>query len=448
METLLLSRIQFGVTIGFHFLFPPISIGLGWYLVVLEALALRRSAGGLPGRDMGGLVRQLQRIFAFTFAVGVASGIVMSFQFGANWASFARFVNDVFGQFLVAEVLFAFFAESALLGIYLFGRDRVPSWLHWLSILGLALAATVSGFWILAANSWMQTPAGYAMEGAKIRLADFSGVLFNPSMWARFMHTINATLIMGSFLVAGVCAYAVLKGKGGPGIKKVLYGTAIAGLVFCVSQVFFTGHLQAKEVGKNQPVKLATFEGAYETRSHAPLLIFGIPTPGKPPYVKDKVEIPNLLSWLFDFKGDYVIRGLADFPEDLYPPLVPVFASFHLMFYLGVLFCGIMGFAVLLRILGALERARWFLWILVAAIPVPLLCIELGWVVTEMGRQPWIVYGILRTADAVSPVVSGGEMVFSLAVFGSIYALLLITWGALLVRAVRGGPLEARGTQP
>jgi cytochrome d ubiquinol oxidase subunit I len=444
METLILSRIQFGITIGFHFLFPPISIGLAWFLVVLEALALRRPAGAGPGPEMGALVRQLQRIFAVTFAVGVASGVVMSFQFGTNWASFARFVNDVFGPFLVAEVLFAFFVESALLGIYLFARDRVPSWLHWLSILGVAIAATLSAFWILTANSWMQTPAGFVVEGGKVRLADFAKAVFNPSMWVRFMHTMDSTLITGSFLVAGVCAYAVLKGKGGMAVKRVLSGAVVAGLLFCVSEVFPFGHLQAIEVGERQPIKLASIEGLYETQSHAPLLVFGIPI-AEPPYVKDRVEIPNLLSWLFDFKGDYVVRGLKDFPKDQYPPLVAVFLSFHLMFYLGVLFCGIMGLAVLLLILGALERTRWFLRILVAAIPIPLLCIQLGWITTEVGRQPWIVYGILRTADAVSTVVTGREMVFSLVLFASVYALLLFVWGAIVVRTIRRGPVEAEG---
>ncbi len=443
----MLSRLQFGFTIGFHFLFPPISIGLAWYLVVLEALALRRTGGAGPDPELPALARQLQRIFAVTFAVGVASGIVMSFQFGTNWASFSRFVNDVFGPFLVAEVLFAFFVESAFLGIYLFAGDRAPPWLRWLSILGVALAATVSAFWILTANSWMQTPAGFAMEGGKVRLVDFARAVFNPSMWVRFLHTMDSTLIVGSFLVAGICAYAVLKGRGGKAVKRVLSGAVIAGLLFCVTQIFPFGHSQAIEVGERQPLKLASIEGLYETQSHAPLLIFGIPT-AEPPYVKARVEIPNLLSWLFDFKGDYVIRGLEDFPKDQYPPLGAVFVSFHLMFYLGVLFCGIMGLATLLMILGALERARWLLWILVAAIPLPLVCIQFGWITTEVGRQPWIVYGILRTADSVSAVVSRGELVFSLVLFAAVYALLGTIWGALVVRAIRRGPDDGGGRQP
>jgi len=434
MNVLLLARIQFGLTIGFHFLFPPISIGLAWWVVTLEALARRR-------RDPAweGLARYFGRLFTLTFGAGVATGVVMSFQFGTTWSGFVTVVSDIFGSFLVAEVFFSFFVESVFLGIWLFGRDRAPAWLHRLSMVVVAAAATFSGFWILAANSWMQTPAGYAIVDGQIRLVHFAAALFNPSTFEHVLHTINASLLTGSFLVAGSSAYLLLKGRPGAGIRQLLAAAVISCLVFAVVEAVPSGHLLTVEVGRRQPAKLATIEGVYETTDRAPFLLFGVPTPD-PPYVKNRVEIPGALSFLFEFDSDYTVTGLEDIPVDERPPFAVTFISFHLMVYLGILLIVIAGVAVLLLLLRRLHSARWMLRVLAAVIPLPLVCLQLGWITAEVGRQPWVVYGLLRTRDAVSPSVTGGELVFSLAAFGMVYLAVGVAYVVLMARTIRQGP--------
>jgi cytochrome d ubiquinol oxidase subunit I len=438
MNVLLLSRIQFGITIGFHFLFPSITIGLAWYLVALEAATWRRANEGLRP-----LTRLFGRIFAVTFVVGVVTGVVMSVQFGTNWAGFMRAVNDIFGTFLLAEVLFAFFLESVFFAIWYFGGARVPQWLRWLSILIVALGTTISGFWILAANSWMQTPAGFALVEGRLRLASFADALFSPSMLPRFFHTINASLVTASFLVVGTCAYAILKGAAVEKAKRVLAVALVAGAVFSVLAIFPTGHQQAVEVERNQPVKLAAMEGLDETQEGAPFTIFGIPM-NEAPYVKYRVAIPRMLSFLFDFKGVYEVEGLEAFTPAERPPIVPVFSAFHLMVLLGLAFVGVTCLGILFLIMRKLFEWRWMLWLLVIAIPFPLLCIQMGWITTEVGRQPWLVWKLVKTADAMSPSLSGAELVTSLALFSAAYLALGIAYVVLLVRAIRKGPAEQR----
>jgi cytochrome d ubiquinol oxidase subunit I len=434
MNALLLARIQFGLTIGFHFLFPPISIGLAWWVVALEAVARRPS-----GQGWDDLARFFGRLFALTFGAGVATGVVMSFQFGTAWSGFVRTVNDVFGGFLVAEVLSSFFVESVFLGIWLFGRDRAPAWLHRRSMVIVAAAATLSAFWILAANSWMQTPAGYAIVDGRIRLVSFAAALFNHSTFEHVLHTLNASLLTGSFLVAGSSAYLLLKGRAGPHVRRLLAAAVIAGFASAVIEVVPSGHLQAVEIGRRQPAKLATIEGVYETSDQVPFLLFGIPT-AEPPYVKNRIEIPGALSFLFEFTTHYVVTGLEDIPVDERPPRVVTFVSFHLMVYLGLLFIAVTALAVLLLLLKRLQGSRWMLRLLVIAIPLPLACLQLGWITTEVGRQPWIVYGLLRTRDAVSPSVTGRELRFSLIAFSLAYLAVGAAYVTLLARSIRRGP--------
>jgi cytochrome bd ubiquinol oxidase subunit I len=440
MSALLLARIQFGLTIGFHFLFPPISIGLAWWVVALEAAARRGRE-----REWEDLARFFGRLFALTFGAGVATGVVMSFQFGTAWSGFVRTVSDVFGGFLVAEVLTSFFVESVFLGIWLFGRERTPAWLHRLSMIIVAAAATLSGFWILAANSWMQTPAGYVVADGRIGLASFAAALFNPSLFEHVLHTLNASLLTGSFLVAGSSAYLLLKGRAGAKVRRLLAAAVIAGLASALIEVVPSGHLQAVEVGRRQPAKLATIEGVYETSGRVPFLLFGIPT-AEPPYVRNRIEIPGALSFLFEFDADYVVTGLKDIPVDERPPRVVTFVSFHLMVYLGVLFILVTGMAVLLLLLKRLHGCRWMLRLLVVAMPLPLACLELGWITAEVGRQPWIVYGLLRTRSAVSASVTGGELLFSLIAFSLAYLAVGAAYVTLFARGIRRGPgIDAAG---
>jgi cytochrome bd ubiquinol oxidase subunit I len=439
MDVLFLSRLQFGLTIGFHFLFPSISIGLVWYLVVLEAIAWRRGDG-----ETTALSRMVGRIFALTFIVGVATGIVMSFQFGTNWAGFARAVSDVFGTFLVSEVLFSFFLESSFLGLWMFGGKRVPPWVRWASILIVAIATTISGFWILTANSWLQTPTGFQMEAGRLRLTNFAAAVFNPSDWPRFKHTNNPSLVAGSFIVTGICAYALLRKKAGVKAKRLLAAALICGALFSIGAVYPTGHIQAVEVEEYQPVKLAAAEGLVTTQGNAPFTIFGIPQNGAP-YVTARVQIPGLLSFLFDFQGKYVVKGLSDFPKEQLPPVVPLFSAFHLMIWLGSAFVALTVLCLVFLAIGKLFQWRFMLWLLVVAIPFPLICIQLGWMTTEIGRQPWLVWQVMKTADALSPSVAGGELLTSLILFGLAYIGLGTAYVWLLVRSIRRGPVVAEG---
>jgi cytochrome d ubiquinol oxidase subunit I len=253
------------------------------------------------------------------------------------------------------------------------------------------------------------------------------------------LHTLNASLLTGSFLVAGSCAYLVLKGREGAETRRLLVVAVAAAFAFSVIEAVPSGHLAAVEVGQHQPAKLATIEGVYETTDHAPFLLFGVPI-ADPPYVKNRVEIPGLLSFLFEFDSDYTVIGLKDIPVDERPPRAVTFVSFHLMVYLGVLFIALNGLAVLLLLLKRLARSRWMLRLLVIAIPLPLVSLQLGWITAEVGRQPWIVYGLLRTRDAVSRSVTGGELIFSIAAYSIVYLAVGAAFATLLARSIRQGP--------
>ena len=438
MDAVLLARLQFALTIGFHFIFPSITIGLAWMLVALEGLAWRR-------RDpyYQQIATFFGRLFAITFAVGVATGIVMEFQFGTNWAHYSRFVGDIFGAPLAAEGVFAFFLESTFLGLYLFGRKRVSRGLHWFSILMVAFGATLSGFWILVANSWQQTPAGYVLRNGRAELTSFYEAVFNPSTVIRFLHTIDATLITGAFFVAGSSAWLLLKGRATEGARKALRLSLIAAAVFSMLELFPLGDHHAKQVARYQPAKLAAMEGLYgKGQTEAPLLVFGVPTLD-PPEIKMAVGLPGMLSWLaFGDRGAYV-KGLGDLPPDEVPQgmeLVLTFGAFHAMVGLGTLFIGLSCLGVLLIMLRRLERSRWFLWALTLSVPLPVLACQLGWITTEVGRQPWIVHGLLKTKDAASVTVTAGEILFSILLFGVIYALLGALWLWLMARRIKLGP--------
>jgi cytochrome d ubiquinol oxidase subunit I len=436
-DPVLLARLQFAVTIGFHFIFPPLSIGLAWLLVIIEGLAWRRrdEAWERLGRFFGGLL-------ALTFAVGVATGIVMEFQFGTNWATYSRFVGDVFGAPLAAEGVFAFFLESGFLGLYLFGRGRVSRGLHWFSILMVAVGATLSAFWILVANSWQQTPAGFHLVGGRAELTSFAEAVFNPSTWPRFFHTMVATLVSGAFLVMGVSAYLVLKGRAMELARRALALGAVAALGFSLLSLLPTGHLHARQVARTQPEKFAAIEGLYGSRDTAPLVLFAFPTT-RPPTLHARIEIPKLGSWLAFGDVDAPVRGLQDFPADEVPrgaELWLSFVAFHNMVLLGLLFIGLSLLTVLLLWRRRLWRARWLLWLLVLATPLPVAACQLGWITAEVGRQPWIVYRLLRTAEAASPSVSAGEILASLIGFGLIYLWLGTLWLYLMFRKIARGP--------
>ncbi len=435
MDAILLARLQFALTIGFHFLFPPISIGLGWMLVIVETMGWRRADDTYV--RMG---RFFAKLLALTFAVGVATGIVMEFQFGTNWARYSTFVGDIFGAPLAAEGVFAFFLESGFLGLYLFGRGRVSKGVHWFSALMVAIGATISAFWILVANSWQQTPAGFEVVGGRAVLTSFVDAVFNPSMGVRFFHTFVAALVAGAFFMAGVSAWQMLKGKGGDVAPKALRLSVLFGLLFSILAAFPTGHEHAKQVARDQPEKFAAIEGLYETQASAPLVVFGVQNGGTPPGLKAKIEIPSLLSWMAFGDVTATIKGIQEFPADEIPPLWLTFVSFHNMVLLGLLFMAVTGLGVLLLWRRRLDTARWYHWLVLVVSPLPLAACQFGWVAAEVGRQPWAVYKVLRTSQSVSVSVGAPEILFSILLFGTIYLLLGALYLFLLFREAGHGP--------
>ena len=437
MDVVLLSRIQFALTIGFHFLFPPITIGLAWLLVAIEWRGWR--SGDPAWVRMG---KFFGKLLALTFAVGVATGIVMEFQFGTNWAQYSKFVGDVFGAPLAAEGVLAFFLESGFLGLYLFGRHRVSKGAHWFSILMVAVGSTISAFWILVANSWQQTPAGYVLREGRAELLSFWAAVFNPSTLPRFFHTVDAALITGAFFVAGIAAYLLRRDRNDALARGAAKLAIVVGLVASVAEVFPFGHLHARQVAHTQPEKFAAIEGLYTSQSAAPVVLFAYPvTP--PPDLKAKLEIKGVLSWLAFGDMNTRIRGIEEFPPNDRPPLWLTFVSFHNMVVLGMYFIAAMAWGAWLVRRGTLWDSRRYLALLMISIPLPLAACQLGWMAAEVGRQPWIVYQLLRTSDAVSSGVPAGDVLFSIVLFSILYLLLGVLFVYLLVREIRHGPEPA-----
>jgi cytochrome bd ubiquinol oxidase subunit I len=436
MDAELLARLQFALTIGFHFLFPPLTIGLAWLIVIVEWMGWKRGdeeylkAGMFFGKILG-----------LTFAVGVATGIVMEFQFGTNWAEYSKYVGDIFGAPLAAEAIFSFFLESAFLGLYLFGREKVSKGVHWFSALMVATGSTISAFWIIVANSWQQTPAGFIVRNGRMELLNFWDAVFNPSTLPRYFHTMVGCLIAGAFLMAGISAYLLLKNNSTAVARKTLKVSLIFGLLASLAALFPTGDISAKQVARTQPEKFAAMEGLVKGENGASLLVFGIPS-DNPPKMAYRIGIPKVLSLMATGTMDGFVPGIEDLNKQGLetPPFLITFASFHIMVGLGTFFIGLMAFGVFLLYRKKLFENKWYLRALLWSIPLPLLACEVGWIVAEVGRQPWVVYHHLKTSDALSTNVSSGEILFSIIIFGFIYMLLGALYLFILSRKVKIGP--------
>jgi cytochrome d ubiquinol oxidase subunit I len=436
MDVELLSRIQFAVTIGFHYIYPPLSIGLGVALVIMEALWLK------TGEQVYlHMTKFWAKVFGLIFALGVATGIVMEFEFGTNWAAYSRFVGDVFGSALAAEGVFAFFLESGFLAILLFGWDRVKPGIHFFATMMVALGAHFSAVWIIVANSWMQTPAGYhiveSANGMRAEITDFWVMVFNPSTFDRLSHTIMGAWQAGAFFVISVGAFYLLKGVHERfGRRSIRIGLAIA-LVASLLQLV-TGHSSAVTVAEHQPAKLAAFEGLYETQSHAPLTVLGWVDEAGDRVIG--VEVPGMLSWLVHGDAAKPVTGLHAFAPEDRPPVQLVFQTYHAMVAIGMAL-------IVLAVGGAffawkrvLFEKRWMLWVLVFSVFLPQLANQLGWASAEVGRQPWIVQGLMRTSEGVSASVGAGEVLTSLILFTLIYVGLFVMFIYLLDDKIRKGP--------
>jgi cytochrome d ubiquinol oxidase subunit I len=438
MDVLTLSRIQFGATISFHYIYPPLSIGLGLLLVIMEGLWLK------TGNNLyHQMARFWTRVFALTFAIGVATGIVMEFEFGTNWASYSRFVGDVFGSALAAEGIFAFFLESGFLAVLLFGWDKVGRKTHFFSTCMVSLGAHFSAVWIVVANSWMQTPAGYHIVGhgmqSRAEITDFWQLVFNPSTVQRLCHTVCGAWCAGAFLVVSVSAWYLLKGRHQEFARKSLKFGLLVALGASLLQAA-TGHLSAQGVAKNQPAKLAAFEGLYNTTSNAPLVLAG--------YVDERDEkvvglaMPGLLSFLAHNDFHSPVTGLNEFKPEDRPPVTASFLFFHGMVGLGMAMIAVSALGFLYFYRGLLHERRWVLWLLVLSVLLPQMANQFGWFAAEVGRQPWIVYGVMRTPEGLSAVVKANVVVASLVLFTLIYFLLFAAFIYLLNDKIQHGPHE------
>jgi cytochrome d ubiquinol oxidase subunit I len=442
MDTEILARLQFAFTIGFHYIYPPLSIGLGVLLVLMEGMYLKTK-----NKTYENITRFWIKIFALIFAIGVATGIVMEFEFGTNWASYSRFVGDVFGSALAAEGIFAFFLESGFLAILVFGWKKVSPRMHFFSTLMVSFGSMLSAVWIVVANSWQQTPAGYHLveNGGILRaeITDFWAMIFNPSSVDRLLHTLSGAWLAGAFLVISVSAFYLLKNKHIDFAKKsIKLGLVLA--IFASLFQLFTGHHSALGISENQPAKLAAFEGHFETKS-APLYLFGWVNE-KEQKVNFGIGIPGMLSYMVYGDFQKPIKGLNDFKPDETPPVNIVFQTYHFMVAIGFTLIGISILSLLFLRKEKLFTKKWMLEILVLSVILPQIANQLGWMSAEIGRQPWIVYNLLKTKDALSKSVSSGEIIFSLILFTLIYALLFLLFIFLLDRKIKHGPDEISET--
>lgn len=439
MDVEILSRIQFAFTVSFHYIYPPLSIGLGVILVIMEGMFLYTG-----NKIYETMTRFWVKIFALIFGLGVATGIVMEFEFGTNWATYSRYVGDIFGSALAAEGLFAFALESGFLGILLFGWNRVKPWVHFVSTVGVALGSMFSAVWIVVANSWQQTPAGFKIVGEglnqRAEITDFWAMVFNPSSMERLSHVIIGAFLAGAFLVLSVNAYYLLKRKyteiARPAFKIALSVAIVASLA-----QLFTGHKSAEGVAVNQPAKLAAFEGHFDSSAVADLYLLGwVDTEN------DEVTgigLPGGLSFLLHQDFTTEVTGLRAFDERDIPGQVnAVFQLYHLMVAIGMLLIGLSILAGFFWWRGTLFDQRWLLKIFVVAVILPQIANQAGWFAAEMGRQPWVVYGLLRTSDALSQAVSANQVLFSLILFTLVYALLFFLFLYLLNKKIKHGPYD------
>ncbi|MEC7838831.1 MAG: cytochrome ubiquinol oxidase subunit I [Chlamydiota bacterium] len=439
MDVEILARIQFALTIMFHYIYPPFSIGLGLVLVIVEGMYMKTK-----NPEYLSMAKFWTKVFALTFAVGVATGIVMEFEFGTNWATYSRYVGDVFGSALAAEGVFAFFLESGFLALLLFGWDRIGPKLHYFSTVMVALGAHFSAIWIVVANSWMQTPAGFKIVGeglsARAEITSFWGMVFNPSSMTRLGHVVVGCWLQGGFLVASIAAYYLLKKRHTTFAKTSLK----VSITICTIAVLIQGVLgdrSGKIVAKHQPLKLAAFESLFDTEKGAPLTIFGI-VDNENETIKYRIAIPKLLSFLSFSDFDAEVTGLNAFPKKDWPNNRAIFQIYRVMIGMWIVMLILCLVSIFKWWRGTLYDSKLLLRILCFSVVPPLLANQTGWISAEMGRYPWIVHGLLRISEGLSKSVVANQVFWSIIMFCTIYTFLLIMFLYLLTKKIHHGPVN------
>jgi cytochrome d ubiquinol oxidase subunit I len=437
-SALLIHRLHFAFTATFHYLFPQLTMGLALLIVVLKTIGLQRND---PVYHQA--ARFWGKIFGINFVLGVVTGIPMEFQFGTNWSVFSRFSGGVIGQTLGMEGMFAFFLESAFLGLFLYGEKRLSPRAHWLSAVAVFVGSWLSGYFIIATDAFMQFPVGYfkAADGS-LQLASFWDFVLNRWAFWQYAHNMSGAAITGAFIMTAVGAFYLLSGKWTEYGRIFVKVGVIAGCVFSILQVFPTGDRQGQMVADYQPVTLAAMEGLFQGRTAAPLVIMGQPNDqqGK---IDNPLEVPGMLSMLTYQRWSAQVRGLDAFPKQDWPGNIPLlYYSYHIMVGLGTFFIAVMVVALLLLWSGKIFTARWMLWILMLSAPFPYIANTAGWMTAELGRQPWLIYGLMRTEDGYSKAVSAGNGMFTLLGFMGMYTVLGILFLFLIRREIENGPIE------
>ena len=432
MDVVFLSRLQFAAATMFHFLFVPLTLGLSFMVAYMETQYVR------TGDKMYlAMTKFWGKLFLINFALGIVTGITLEFQFGTNWSRYSAFMGDIFGSLLAIEASVAFFLESTFIGIWIFGWKKLSKKMHATAMWLVAFAGSMSAVWILTANGWMQHPVGYVIRNNRAEVSDFLAIVFNKFAILEFFHVVSGAYVLSAFFVMGVSAYHLIKKENIDFFTRSFKIALVFGLVFSIF-VAVEGDLHGVNVAKVQPAKLAAMESHWETTKKAPLYLFAVPDEKNE---KNKIEIgpiPGLLSFLgyHDFNAE--VKGLKDFPVDERPPVLLTFISFRMMILLGTyfIFATITGFILRNRLI----ENPWYLKIMLFSIPLPYLAIEFGWIVAEVGRQPWIVYGIMKTADAASPI-AGSQVLFSLIAFVLVYGILGAIGFGLIAKNAKKGPV-------
>ena len=437
-DALLIHRLHFGFTVTFHYLFPQLTMGLAPLIVLLKTQYLR-SDNPLYNRA----ARFWARIFGINFVLGVVTGIPREFQFGTNWAEFSRLTGGVIGQPLVMEGVFAFFLESAFLGLFLFGEHRLSKRAHWWAAFAVFAGSWLSGFFIIVTDAWMQHPVAYSVaQDGLFLVTSFWGLLLNPWALIQYAHNMCGAVITGAFAMAATGAYYLLEGKFADEARAFLRLSVIAGLIACIVQVFPTGDIHGKYMAFHQPATTAAMEGLFKTEAGAPIVLLGQPNP-ETQQIANPLTANDVLSFLIYGTNKAQVKGLDQFPRSDWPTNIPLlFYSYHIMAGLGTLFVLVMLIAALYLWRGKLFTTRWVLWIILLSVPFPYIANTAGWMTAELGRQPWLVYGLMRTTSGYSKYVDAGNGLFTLLGFMGLYTLLAILFIFLISRAIGRGPVD------
>jgi cytochrome d ubiquinol oxidase subunit I len=434
-NALIAARLQFSFTIMFHYLFPMLTMGLGVLIAVLKTIEVFSTDGAAYGHA----ARFWARIFAITFASGVVTGIPMEFQFGTNWARFSTFAGPVVGQTLFMEGVFAFFAESSFLGVFLFGERRVRPVVHWFSSVMVGFGAVLSGFFIVATDAWMQHPVGFRIVNGRAELTSLWALLTNPYLRWQYPHVIAGSLVTASMVMAGTGAYYLLARRDEAFGRLCVRVGVIAGLCSSGVSLFPTGSFNAERIAVLQPAKTAAMEGLFDTQPNAPMAIIGMPDT-ETRRLLDPIEVPGVLSYLIYGSRGATVVGLNDIAPDDRPPVEVTYYAYHIMVGLGTIFIAVFVLGTFLLWRGMLYTSRRVLWALMLCMPLPYIANEAGWTVSEVGRQPWLIYGLERTATGTSTNVSAGMTVFTLMGFMGLYLLVGALYALLFLRIVHLGP--------